>query len=221
MLSARHGSPGQLTAALMAATVLAACGNAQARDGQQAPRPSPSTTTSAQASAQPAFAPSANQLLVQAPLVDPGMDLRAGPVDVPVELRIPSLRISAPVLGVGLTPKNVMDTPTGSANDPVWRKVFWYRGGGIPGDATTATIAGHVDDVLGRPAIFAHLKDLRRGDRIVVHDTQTDLDVEFVVTATVTYTLKQPLDNRSFRGSMGPGRPMARGRSPRPTASPT
>src|ERR1700732_456031 len=162
MLSARHGSPGRLTAALMAAALLAACGNAPASARQQAPRPSPSPMPSARASAQPAVAPSANQLLVQPPLVDPGMDLRAGPVDVPIELRIPSLRISAPVLAVGLTPKNLMDTPTGSANDPVWRKVFWYRGGGIPGDATTATIAGHVDDVLGRPAIFAHLKDLTR-----------------------------------------------------------
>ena len=215
MLSARHVAPGRLTAALMAATVLAACGNAQAGDTQQAPRPSPPAATSAQASAQPAFGPSANQLLVQAPLVDPGMDLRAGPVDVPVELRIPSLRISAPVLGVGLTPKNIMDTPTGSANDPVWRKVFWYRGGGIPGDATTATIAGHVDDVLGRPAIFAHLKDLRRGDRIVVHDTQTDLDVEFVVTATVTYTLKQTLDHTVLSRIYGSG--PADGQGPQPS----
>ena len=216
MLSARHVAPGRLTAALMAATVLAACGNAQAGDTQQAPRPSPPAATSAQASAQPAFGPSANQLLVQAPLVDPGMDLRAGPVDVPVELRIPSLRISAPVLGVGLTPKNIMDTPTGSANDPVWRKVFWYRGGGIPGDATTATIAGHVDDVLGRPAIFAHLKDLRRGDRIVVHDTQTDLDVEFVVTATVTYTLKQTLDHTVLSRIYGSG--PADGQGPQPSS---
>jgi len=215
MLSARHVAPGRLTAALMAATVLAACGNAQASDARQAPRPSPPATTTAQPSAQQAFAPSANQLLVQAPLVDPGMDLRAGPVDVPVELRIPSLRISAPVLGVGLTPKNLMDTPTGSASDPVWRKVFWYRGGGIPGDATTATIAGHVDDVLGRPAIFAHLKDLRRGDTIVVHDTQTNLDVEFVVTATVTYTLKQTLDHTVLSRIYGSG--PADGQGPQPS----
>jgi sortase (surface protein transpeptidase) len=215
MLSARRGSPGRLVAALMATTILAACGNVQASEGQPVPRESPGATTSAQASAQPAFAPSANQLLVQTPLVDPGMDLRAGPVNVPLELRIPSLRIGAPVLAVGLTPKNVMATPTGSANDPVWRKVFWYRGGGIPGDATTATIAGHVDDVLGRPAIFAHLKDLRRGDRIVVHDTQTNVDVEFLVTATVTYTLKQTLDHTVLSRIYGSG--PADGQGPQPS----
>lgn len=216
MLPARHGSPGRLTAALIAGTVLAACGNAQASEGQPDRNPLAAPSTSVPAGvAQPASAQSANQLLVQAPLVDPGIDLRAGPIDVPVELRIPSLRISAPVLAVGLTPKNVMDTPTGSAKDPVWRKVFWYRGGGIPGDATTATIAGHVDDVLGRPAIFARLKDLRPGDPIVVHDTQTGVDVEFVVTATVTYTLKQTLDHGVLSRIYGSG--PADGLGPQPS----
>jgi sortase (surface protein transpeptidase) len=212
MLSARHGSPERLVAALIATTFLAACGNVRASVGQ--PAPQAASTTSSQPGAQPAFAPSANQLLGQAPLVDPGIDLRAGPMGVPVELRIPSLRISAPVLGVGLTPKNVMDTPTGSASDPVWSKVFWYRGSGIPGDATTATIAGHVDDVLGRPAIFAHLKDLKVGDVIVVHDTQTDVEVEFRVTGTVIYTLKQTLDRAVLSRIYGSG--PAEGQGPQP-----
>jgi sortase family protein len=214
MLSAHQTSPGRVVAALMATTILAACGNVQASEGQPAGRAA--AATSSHASAQPALAPPANPLLVQAPLVDPSVDLRAGPVDVPVELRIPSLRISAAVLAVGLNAKNVMDTPTGSANDPVWRKVFWYRGGGIPGDATTATIAGHVDDVLGRPAIFAHLKDLRPGDRIVVHDTQTDLDVEFVVTATVVYTLKQTVDHTVLSRIYGAGPADGQGPQPAP-----
>ncbi len=216
MVSARHGSPGRLTAALIAATVLAACGNAQASDGQPVRYPSPVASTSAQpGQAEPASAPSTDQLLAQAPLVDPSVDLRAGPVDVPVELRIPSLRITAPVLGVGLTAKNLMDTPTGSANDPVWRKVFWYRGGGIPGDATTATIAGHVDDILGRPAIFARLRDLRPGDPIIVHDTRTDVDIEFLVTGTVTYTLKQTVDHAVLAQIYGPG--PADGQGPQPS----
>jgi hypothetical protein len=214
MLSARHGSPGRFVAALMATTILAACGNAQASDSQ--PARQAAAATSPLPGAQPAIAPSAEQLLVQAPLVDPSVDLRAGPVDVPVELRIPSLRIGAPVLGVGLNAKSVMDTPTGSANDPVWHKVFWYRGGGIPGDTTTATIAGHVDDVLGRPAIFAHLKDLKPGDRIVVHDTRTDVDVEFVVTATVIYTLKQTLDRTVLSRIYGSGPVDGQGPQPSP-----
>lgn len=217
MLTARHGSPGRLTAALMAATVLSACGNVQASDGQPARHSSPVASTSAQPSGpEPASAQPTNQLLAQAPLVDPSIDLRAGPVGLPLELRIPSLHISAPVLGVGLDSKNVMDAPKGSANDPVWRKAFWYRGGGIPGDATTATIAGHVDDILGRPALFAHLKDLRAGDAIIVHDTLTDIDVEFRVTGTVIYTLKQTLDHAVLSRIYGSGPTDGQGPQPSP-----
>jgi hypothetical protein len=212
MLCARRGSLGRLTAVLTAAIVLAACGNAQAIAG----RPSPAGSASAHPSkALPASAQSTDQPLVPAPLIDPGLDLRAGPVNLPLELQIPSLRITASVLGVGLTSKDVMDTPTGSARDSVWQKVFWYRGSGIPGEASTATIAGHVDDVLGRPAVFARLKDLRRGDLIVVRDTRTDLDVHFLVTETVTYTLRQTLDAAVLAQIYGPG-PVA-GQGPQPS----
>ena len=216
MLSARHDSPGRLWAALTAAIVLAACGNAQASGGQSAGHSSRVTSTSARPSAAvPASAPSADQLAIPAPLVDPGVDLRAGPVDVPLELQIPRLRISAAVLGVGLTSKNLMDAPMGSANDPVWHKAFWYRGGGTPGDASTATIAGHVDDVLGRPALFAHLKDLRPGDPIVVRDNRTGVDLDFLVTKTVTYTLKQTLDPAVLALIYGSG--PAAGQGPEPS----
>jgi sortase (surface protein transpeptidase) len=216
MLCARRGSPVGITAALTAAIVLAAGGNAHASGGQPARHLSPIPSTSAHPSAvPPVAAPPSDQLLVPAGLTDPSLDLRAGPVDVPLELRIPSLRISAAVLGVGITSKNVMDTPTGSANDPVWHKVFWYRGSGIPGEASTATIAGHVDDVLGRPAIFARLKDLRPGDPIVVRDTRTGLDIDFLVTQTVTYTLRQTLDPAVLAQIYGPG-PVA-GQGPQPS----
>ena len=215
MLCARRGSPGRLTAALIAAIFLAACGNAEASGGSLARRPLPVAATSAQASGGvPASAQASDQL--PAPLVDPSLDLRAGPVDVPLELQIPSLQISAPVLGVGLTPKNVMDAPTGSASDPVWRKAFSYRGGGIPGDAGTATVAGHVDDVLGRPALFARLGDLRQGDPIVIHDTRTGQDVDFVVTATATYSVRQTLDPAVLAQIYGPG-PVA-GQGPQPSS---
>jgi hypothetical protein len=130
-------------------------------------------------------------------------------VDVPLELRIPSVGVSAPVLGVGLTPANVMDSPKGPANDAVWQTAFWYRGGGIPGAAGTATIAAHVDDVLGRPAVFAHLSDLRPGDLIVVRDTRTGVDVDFLVAETATYTVQQTLDPAVLARIYGPG-PVAR-----------
>lgn len=211
MVCARQGSTRRLTVALMAAALLTACANAQASGGQPARHSSPVAATSAT----PASAQATEPLLAPAPLFDPNIDLRAGPVAVPLELRLPSLRLTAPVLGVGLNSKNVMDTPMGSAKDPVWQKVFWYRGGGVPGDATTATIAGHVDDVLGRPAIFARLKDLREGDTVVVRDTRTGLAVDFVVTRTISYTLKQTVEPAVLAQIYGSG-PVA-GQGPQPS----
>jgi Sortase domain len=217
MLSARHDSTGRLWAALTAAIVLAACGNAQASGDQLARHSSPLASTSARPSAAaPASAQSADQLGVPAPLVDPGLDLRAGPVDVPLELRIPRLRISTPVEGVGLTSTNVMDAPMGSANDSVWKKAFWYRGGAEPGTASTATIAGHVDDVLGRDAIFASLKDLRAGDPIVVRDTRTGVNIDFLVTESVTYTLPQTTDPAVLARIYGAGPATGQGPQPSP-----
>ena len=212
MVCTRRGSTGRLTAAVIAAALLAACANAQAIGGQPARHSSPMVATSARNAPVHANEP----LVAAAPLFDPNIDLRARAVEVPLELRLPSLHLSAPVLGVGLNRKNLMDTPMGSASDPVWHKVFWYRGGGIPGDATTATIAGHVDDVLGRPAVFARLKDLRPGDTVVVHDTLTGLDVDFLVTHSMTYTLKQTVDPAVLQQIYGRG-PVA-GQGPEPSS---
>jgi len=193
----------------LTAVMLTACGSAAAArpadSGQAASTARPSTPL-ATASVAP----------TPAPLVDPGLDLRAGPVDVPLELRIPALKIDAAMLGVGITPSNVMDTPKGPATDSVWRKAFWYRGGGTPGSASTATIAGHVDDVLGRPAVFANLKDLRAGASIVIHDLRTGLDIGYTVTGTANYTLRQTLEPAVLAEIYGAG-PVA-GQGPQPSA---
>ena len=150
------------------------------------------------------------------PLIDPGIDLRAGPVDVPLELRIPSLQIKAAVAGVGITAGNVMDAPKGKAADPVWQQAFWYRGSGIPGDVGTATFAGHVDDLLGRPAAFARLSELQTGDRILVRDTRSGLDVRFTVVRTATYSARQAADPAVLAQIYGEG-PVA-GKAPQPAA---
>src|SRR5687768_18150384 len=72
-------------------------------------------------------------LAVPAALTDEAVDLRAGPAAVPLELQLPSLDLIAPVVGVGITPTNVMDAPMGPAGDPVWQQAFWYRGSAVPG----------------------------------------------------------------------------------------
>jgi sortase (surface protein transpeptidase) len=142
--------------------------------------------------------------------------LSAGPVDVPLELRIPSIGVSAPVVGVGITAQNVMDAPKGPIGDPAWQTAFWYRGSGIPGESGTAAIAGHVDDPLGRPAIFARIQELLPGDLIVVHDTRSGLDIRFMVTQNTTYSVQQTADPSVLAEIYGDG--PAFGRGPQPAA---
>jgi len=137
-------------------------------------------------------------------------------VEVPLELRIPSLQISAPVLAVGMTSVNAMDAPTGLGGDPVWHKAFWYRGGGIPGDPGTATIAGHVDGILGRPALFARLKDLRPGDLIIVHNTESDTGTYFLVSEMEDYSAQQVTDPSVLVRIYGEGPVSGTGPQPAP-----
>ena len=135
------------------------------------------------------------QQTIPGPLVDPTLSLLRGPVNVPLEIQIPVLKIKAPVLGVGLTLANAMASPIGIfSDDPIWQTVFWYRGGGIPGDIGTATFAGHFDDALGHPAIFAYLGNLRIGDLIIVRDLRHEFDIPFIVTETIAYTNEETLD---------------------------
>ena len=98
------------------------------------------------------------------------------------------------MLGVGLTSDNEMDAPKGPIGDPVWHTAFWYRGSGLPGESGTATIAGHVNDPLGRDEIFAHLQDLQPGDLIIIHYTRSNIDITFTVDQVKVYSLQESSD---------------------------
>ena len=128
---------------------------------------------------------------VPAALTPDGLALRSAPVAVPLMLRIPTLGVDVGVLGVGMTSSDAMDAPVGKADDPVWQQAFWYRGSAVPGAPSTALIAGHIDDSLGRPAVFNHIDSLEPGDPIVAHDTRTGLDVRFAVTESTEYPLDE------------------------------
>jgi hypothetical protein len=153
---------------------------------------------------------------VPSPLTDPRLGLRTGPVAVPLALELPSLGVTAPVSGVGLTAKNVMDAPTGPAGDPVWQHAFWYRGSAIPGANSTALIAGHVDGPRGAPAVFGHIDALRPGDPIVVRDLRTGLRIRFAVTESLAYPLDAASDPAVLTRIYGAG-PVA-GTRPRRSA---
>ncbi|MDB5064508.1 MAG: class sortase [Chloroflexi bacterium] len=193
---------GRAVALAAAAAVLAGCGGGA---GGAVRSPTPSTP---QASPAPP--------LLARPLVPAGLGLHAGPTPVPLELGLPSLQVSGAMLGVGLTAGDAMDAPQGPLGDPVWQQAFWYRGGSIPGDVGTATVAGHVDDVRGRPALFAHLGDLHPGDPVVVHDTRSGTDVRFAVDQVATYSVQQASQPAILASIYGAGPVAGTGPQPAP-----
>lgn len=211
----------------MAAAVLAGCAGPPAGETTPAPSLSTSVPLSAQLSTQPADQPTPQPQVqpaaaptdgpwVPGPLIEPGLDLRAGPVDVPLELRIPSLQVSAAVTGVGINALNEMDAPKGPIDDPLWQKAFWFRGSGIPGESGTATFAGHVNDPLARPGVFARLADLRPGDLVYVNDIRSDRDIQFTVTRIEIYSLEQAADLAVLAQIYGAGPVSGQGPQPSP-----
>ncbi|MGI8686773.1 MAG: class F sortase [Acidimicrobiales bacterium] len=178
--------------------------------------PSPETARVASAAPSESRPEPGVALAIPDALVGDDVGLRDGPVAVPLELQLPTLGVRAPVAGVGITPGNVMDAPMGPQGDPVWQQAFWYRGSAVPGEASTALLAGHVNGPKGAPAVFADIDDLRPGDPIVVRDLRTGLDVRFTVTAAETYSLAEAADPAVLARMYGAG-PVA-GAPPEPSA---
>lgn len=215
-LHARPASPRRrLTiVVVVAALVAGATAAGWAATGGSGSATAPVAAAPAVGAPAPPPAPGAT-LAVPAALVDGGLDLRAGPVPVPLELRVPTIGLRTSVAGVGITPEDVMDAPVGPADDPVWRQAFWYRGSAVPGAPSTAVIAGHVSGPGGRPGAFARLHDLRPGDPIVVHDSRDGLAVRFSVTGSTTYSIDEAGEPAALAEIYGAG-PVA-GTGPQPS----
>lgn len=79
----------------------------------------------------------------------------------PTSLRIRSLGIDAPVIGLRLDRDRRLETP------PIDRpkEVGWYQGGATPGESGTAIAVGHRDTTTG-PAVFAALAQVKPGKLI-------------------------------------------------------
>jgi Sortase domain len=209
----RRISLGCLVTVLVIAAVLAGLGNKETGDALAGIHPSLLFYPADQPTEQSAVQPTPT-LFVPGPLINADIDIKAGPVFVPLELQIPALKVTAPVLGVGLTAENVMDSPKGPVGDPVWQTAFWYRGSGLPGQPGTATIAGHVDDLIGNEEIFAHLQDLQPGDLIIVRYTASNIDIRFSVDQVKVYSIQESSDPLVLAQIYGAG-PVA-GTGPQP-----
>lgn len=98
----------------------------------------------------------------------------------PDQLRIPSIKVDANVQNVGITNKGNMGTPKN------FKDVGWYAYGAVPGEVGSSVIAGHVNNGLALPAVFANLEDVKIGEDIYI-DTVGEGTLHFVVTGTEVY----------------------------------
>jgi hypothetical protein len=119
-------------------------------------------------------APSAIRPAVSAPAAPTGPGaVTPLPPSPPARIWIPSIDVSSRLARLGLLPDRSLEVPA----DP--SVAGWWAGGASPGQRGSAVIVGHVDTKAG-PAVFFHLRTLRRGD-IVWVQREDGARVRFVV----------------------------------------
>jgi hypothetical protein len=79
----------------------------------------------------------------------------------PVRIEIPAIGVDAPIIPLGLNRDRTLEVPHDFGD------AGWWSGGARPGEAGPAIVAGHVDSYTG-PAVFFRIRELRRGDAIVI-----------------------------------------------------
>ncbi|MFI1163346.1 class F sortase [Streptomyces sp. NPDC020801] len=128
-------------------------------------------------------------------LPDPGegrLTARALPPSPPTRIRIPSIRVNAPLMGLALTKSGSLDVPP-AANKNL---AGWYEAGTTPGERGTAIVAGHVDNADG-PAVFYDLGALKKGSSIEVDRRDGGVAV-FTVDAIEVYAAKDFPDEKVY-----------------------
>ena len=85
------------------------------------------------------------------------------PRSTPLQLAVPSIGLSAPLLGLGMDSRGAPELPPFS--EP--RTAGWLRDSVTPGEAGTAVLVGHVDTRTG-PAVMWNLSAVRPGALVQV-----------------------------------------------------
>ncbi|MFB6481172.1 class F sortase [Streptomyces virginiae] len=134
--------------------------------------------------------PSPAESLTAAGVAGPGIAPLPG--SPPARIRIPSIRVDAPLTGLGLDRRGSLEVPPPDRRD----LAGWYRDGTTPGATGTAVIAGHVDDAVG-PGVFYDLGALRRGASIEIPRADGRTAV-FTVHAVEVYDAKAFPDTRVY-----------------------
>ncbi|MGW0784836.1 class F sortase [Streptomyces sp. NPDC002913] len=120
------------------------------------------------------------------------------PPSAPLRLRIPTLKVNAPLMELDLDKAGALEPPPD--NNPVL--AGWYAGGTVPGAEGTAITAGHVDTRLG-PGVFQKLGLLRKGATVEIDRADLRTAV-FTVYAVEVYSKKNFPDQKVYGPSARP-----------------
>ncbi|MEU8692288.1 class F sortase [Streptomyces sp. NPDC048665] len=132
---------------------------------------------------------------------DPGGEppaARALAPSPPTRIRIPAIRVNAPLMGLALTGSGSLDVPPAGNNN----LAGYYEAGTLPGETGTAIVAGHVDNTEG-PAVFYNLGALRRDARIEVDRRDGSVAV-FSVDAVEVYAARDFPDEKVYGAARRP-----------------
>ncbi|MEV0317680.1 class F sortase [Streptomyces sp. NPDC050658] len=114
------------------------------------------------------------------------------PPSPPDRIRIPAIRVDAPLMGLGLTRQGSLDVPPPQKTN----LAGWYESGTTPGEKGTAIVAGHVDNAEG-PSVFYSLGGLTKGRTIEVERRDGSVAV-FTVDANEVYAAKDFPDKKVY-----------------------
>jgi hypothetical protein len=90
----------------------------------------------------------------------------------PVTLRIPAIKVSAPIMAVGLAADGSVDVPPLERHN----EAGWFDEGPTPGQFGPAIIVGHADTRTG-PSVFHDLKTLKAGQKVEVQRADKQIAV--------------------------------------------
>ncbi|PIB05413.1 class F sortase [Streptomyces sp. HG99] len=104
----------------------------------------------------------------------------------PVRIRVPALKVDAPMMRLGLDRAGALRPPPADKAN----LAGWYGDGTAPGSTGTAITTGHVDTRTGSPGVFFGLGALAKGSVIEISrkDRRTAL---FTVDAVEFYSRKE------------------------------
>jgi sortase (surface protein transpeptidase) len=110
----------------------------------------------------------------------------------PTRVRIPSIKVNAPLTALDLQPDGHLAAPP----DDDRNLAGWYKDGTSPGAVGTAIIAGHVDTRAGA-AVFYSLGALRKGNQVDI-DLANGATAGFTIDAVAAYTSRQFPDHKVY-----------------------